>query len=442
VKPKGLILALVILAAVLAGCAQRQIPTSPDAAAPGPSFGRRAALATSGSETVNNFIVRYDGRTFAGGQTTFAYTVSGTGVGPVLNHFVVEIPSCAPALASSAPSGGSVIADPTSGLFGVKWGTSLETSESRAYSITFPGDVPDGLVRVAVKAGEAVGIAVLPGPCQGFFISGTVFVDPDSSGGRDATEPALAEVTVALVDGSGAIETALTDSQGRFSFRRLEGTYTVRVDASTPATDFNEVLAESFSATGPNAISVTVGPDASGADFGFKPRTRKLIADFQTGALTSTSEPGSFWIKAFRAGARGASYGGFDAASLRALLAQIEASGFPDPYQFTDGSELQEALAILTSHSKVPVDVLYRELFVAELNDASGKGLLTNPNLQDVLLSWGESLIIASRSAAVSPIMAGSPIIMGLTDEFELEEASTFFGLLNNSARGGGGTPL
>lgn len=433
-KAKAISPLLVILAAVLAGCAQRQIPTSPDAAALGPSFGRRAALATSGSETVNNYIVRYDGRTFAGGQTTFTYTVSGTGVGPVLNHFVIEIPSCAPSLASSTPQGGVVIADPTSGLFGIKWGDlSLGTSESRAYSITFPGDVPEGSVRVAVKAGEAVGIAVLPGPCQGFFISGTVFVDPDGSGGRDASEPGiLADVTVALVDGSGAIETALTDSQGRFSFRRLEGTYTVRVDASTPATDFNEELAESFSATGPNEINVTVGPDASGIDFGFKPLTRKLITDFQTGALTSTGEPESFWTKAFRAAARGASYGGFDAAGLQALLAQIEGSFSPDPYQFTDGSELQEALAILTSKSKVPVDVLYRDLFVAELNDASGKGLVSDPDLQDVMLSWGESLIIASRSAAVS---------LQSVDEFELAEASAFFGLVNNSARGGGGSP-
>lgn len=434
-KPKGLILSLVILAAVLAGCAQRQLPTSPDTAAPGPSFGRRAALATSGSEPVLNYIVRYDGRIVVGGRTTFTYTVSGTGVGSVLNHFVIEIPSCAPALASSTPHGGNVIADPTSGLFGIKWGDlSLGTSESRVFSITFPGDVPEGLVRVAVKAGPDVGIAELPGPCKGIFlISGTLFVDPDSSGSRGATEPGiLADVTVALVDGSDAIETVLTDSNGHFSFMRVRGTYTVRVDASTPATDFNEELAESFSATGSNAVSVTVGPDASGVDFGFKPMTRKLIADFQTGALTSTGEPGSFWIKAFRAASRGNSYGGFDAASLQALLAQIEGSFSPDPYQFTDGSELQEALAILTSKSRVPVDVLYLELFVAELNDASGKGLVTDPDLQDVMLSWGESLIIASRSAA------GSSLSL---EEFELEEASAFFGLVNNSARGGGGIP-
>ncbi len=429
-KPKGLILALVVLAITPVGCAQRGTPNSPDAAV-GTAAGRRAALATSGSETVGNYTVRYDGRTFAGGQTTFAYTVSGTGVDPALSNFVIQLPACAPALASSVPSGGTIGTDPNSGLFGIKWSLSLGTSESRAYSITFPGDVPEGLVRVAVKAGTAVGIAVLPGPCQGFLISGTVFVDPDSSGSRNATtEPGiLADVTVALVDGSGAIQTVLTDQNGHFSFTRLDGTYTVRVDTSTPAADFNEELAESFSATGPTALSVTVGPDASGVDFGFKPKTKKLIADFESGALSSTGEPGSFWTKAFRAAARGGSYGGFNATSLRALLTQIEGAFFPDPYQFTDGNELQEAFAILAGHPKVPLDVFYQDLFVAELNDASGKGIVADPDLQDVLLSWGESLIIAGSAGSLQA-----------TADDEFVVGSTLLKKINNE-RGGGGIP-
>ena len=446
-KPQGPILAVVFLAVTLVGCAARQTPTSPDQSALGGSAIRRAAPTVATSALVGNYDVRYDGRTTSGGQTTFAYTVSGTGTGSGINHFVIQLPSCAPTLASSSPANGTIVTDANSGLYGVKWGNlSIGPTESASFSITFPGDVSEGLVRVAVKAGDAVSIGIVPGPCQGFHIAGNVYVDSDSSRSRSSNEPSiLPNVTVTLVDGSGNVETQITDASGHYSFFKIDGTYTVRVDAATSASDFNETLAQSFNATGPTSVSVTGGPDQT-VNFGYKPQTRKLINDFQNGILSSTGLPSSFWIKALRAAARGDSYGGYDANSLRALLVQIEGSFLPVPYQFTDGSELQEALAILTGPAKTSRDDLYQTLLVSELNDAAGKGIAGQSDLQDVLLSWAESLLAAGSSAAIATTDGRvtingrwATILATGDDEFTL--STTLLKKVNNE-RGGGGTPL
>src|SRR5262245_8811657 len=349
----------------------------------GPSSGRRATSATAVSAAatsvvIGNYNVHYDGRTVAGGQTTFAYTVSGTGTGSGINHFVVSLPSCAPALAADSPSNGTIVLDSNTGLYGVKWGNlSIGPTESASFSVTFPGDVPEGLVRVGVKAGSSVGVGVLPGSCGGFYISGNVYIDSDSSRSRNATnEPGiLANVTVSVVDGAGNVDTQLTDANGHYSFFKIDDTYTVRVDAATAASDFNETLAQNFNATGPTSVVVTGAPDQT-VNFGYKPQTRKLINDFSNGILTSTGLPASFWIKALRSAIRGDTYGGYDANSLRALLIQIEGAFLPDPYQFTNGNELQEALAIISGNAKTSRDDLYQALLVSELNDAAGKGIV------------------------------------------------------------------
>lgn len=449
-KLRGLAFALAVLLVTLVGCGVRRTPTSPGGSMSGVSSGRRAAPSVASSQTIGDYDVRYDGRTVAGGQTTFAYTVSGTGVGSGINHFVIQLPACAPALASSSPANGSIVTDPSSGLFGIKWGNlSIGPSESAAFSITFPGDVPEGLVRVSVKAGSAVGVGILPGPCQGWYVRGTVYIDRDSSRSRDGSnEPGiLANVTVSLVDASGNVETILTDASGNYSsVLHLDGSYTVRVDAATPASDFNETLAQSFNATGPTSVSVTLGPDAT-VNFGYKPQTRKLIADFDNGVLSSTGLPASFWIKALRTAIRGDTYGGYDANSLRALIVQIEGMLLPNPYQFTNGSELQEALAILTGPAKTSRDALYQTLLVSELNDAAGKGIVQNAALQDVLLSWAESLIaagsgvavIATTDGAVTPGGRWATIQATTDDEFVL--GTTLLKKVNNE-RGGTGNPL
>ena len=434
---KGHLLALAVLAVSYSGCSKQSVPTSPETQSAS-TLRRSSSVAVATDQLVRNYVVHYNGRTFSGGKTTYSYRVTGTGNDPELSRFTIQLPSCAPPVASSTPNGGSIGIDAHTGFYGIRWDQALGKSQSRDYSITFTGNVPEGLVRVAVKAGSDVGVGVLPGPCGGFLIEGTVFVDPDASGNRTSDEPGiLAGVTVTLVDDQGT-ETDVTDANGHYSFTRLDGNYTVRIDASTPASDFNEELFASFSATGPTSINVTVGPDANGVDFGFKPQSRKLISDFDLGILSSNGEPASFWTKAVRAAQHGKSYMGLTPAAVLAILIDIEDDFLPDPYQFTDGNELNEALAILTNRSKDQLDQLYTELFVAELNNASGKGILGHTDLMAVLMSYGEALFV-DRSTPTAASRGGFESTAA-ADDPDISDATDLYRLINN-ARGGGDVP-
>ncbi len=435
-KSKALVVALASLCLLLSSCLQPDLPTAPQTQRLD-ATGKDPVTIAASQQVVNGYLVRYDGRSVANGSTTFAYTVSGAGLSPELTHFAIEIPSCAPALVAATPNGTTVGNDPATGLNGIKWAQSLGSAESRSYSTTYLGDVPEGVVRVGIKAGSTAALGVLPGPCQGFVIAGTVFVDPDASGGRDLNdEPGIiANVTVTLAGGLNGVETALTDANGLYLFRVLEGSYSVQIATATAAADFNEDLAASFAATGPTAKVVGVGPDRTDVDFGYKPNATKIISDFDLGLLLTTGKDRGFWTKVVRTVGRGGTSGGYDATAVLGFLAQIETQFFPDPYQFTDGKELAEALAILTNNSKDLVDQLYRELFVSELNDAAGLGLVGEADLQDVLLSWGESLIIDQRSVGK---LGTSGSTAGTTLD-DVNSAFIIFGKLNQ--RGGGGIP-
>jgi hypothetical protein len=229
---------------------------------------------------------------------------------------------------------------------------------------------------------------------------------------------------------------------GAYEFYRLAGTHTVRIDAATSALDFNEELAGSFDASTLNPRSVTVGPDSPANDFGYKPRSAKIINDLETGVLTTNGEPPRFWITVLKAAIKGTTTE-FDPVTVLGFLIEIEGLVFPDPFQFTEGSELQEAVAVLTDNSRDPVDQLRVQLLAAELNHVSGKGLVGGEELQEVLISWCESLInrISATVPAAAPIVpsvsAFLPAAKGTADP-EIDDANNLLTTINRSARGGG----
>lgn len=438
-KHQGLLIVCASLA--FAGCSLGESPTSPAMSRPAATAKDPAPFVAA--QAFPGFEVSYVGRTFEGDVTTFTYAVTGIADGPGLNHFVLQIPACAGALVASSPNGGVVGTDQQSGLNGIKWGdVSVSNGQTETFSVSFAGDLPEGLIRVAAKIGSAVGRAVLPGPCQGFLVSGFVFVDQDSSGTRDqSNEPGiLAGVTVALIDPDGNVRTDVTDTSGAYSILALDGAHVLTVAASTPAADFNEELFDSFAPTTATARSLEISGDTPGIDFGFKPKAKQIASEIELGILVTNGLDRGFWIKVVRAVSRGGTHGGFDAAEVLGFLAQIETMAFPDPYAFTDGSELGQALGILTDASKDPVDLLYRELFVTELNDAAGRGLIAEPELQDVLISWGESLIIDRRSAGkIGTGDGGLDAKPAPSIETDIQAAMSVFNNLNQ--RGGGDIP-
>jgi len=299
----------------------------------------------------------------------------------------------------------------------------------RTYTITFPGDVPQGFVRGQVTKGSVFGVGEIPGPCAGPRISGFVFVDSDSNGVKGTSEAGIADVTVALVDGFGNTDTLRTDASGAYLFIVRSGTYTVRIDAETPSLDFNEDLFLQFDAKSPTSLIVSVPPDSPGNNFAFAPRIKKLIDDLDAGTLLTTGLPVKYWKAQLKSAISGKGRADYDAAEMLAFIDAIEGLALSTPYQFTDGNEFREAFDILNDTSRDEVAKLRRELLATEFNHVSGKGLVSELDLQLVLIGWGEGLLAGVLPAGdITPMILRTPI----------EDAGTLFDKLNGATSGGG----
>jgi hypothetical protein len=422
-----------ILAAALAGCSgEGDTPFTPARTGMDTT---PAAVKTTASppDTINHYVVAFAGRTVTSGQTTFTWRVYGTGVEPALSHFTVEIPECAGTPVAYSPTNSvSINTNPQTGIYGLEWHLSVEPDDAvgRTYTVTYAGDVPVGVIRGAVKTGDETGVGEIPGPCGGFDIAGSVFSDADKDGSRGGTdEPGIANVTVQLLAAGLLVESTVTDLSGSYRFRKLAGTYTVRVGPANGGNDFNGNLAENFEPTGAPSLEVTVGPDALGLDFGYAPLTQDIIFDLETGVLLSNGESVKFWKQQLRAAlSNGQGNHVYDGPTLLGFLAAIQQLALPEIYNFTPGQELEEAFAILGSNSHDPLDELLQELLATEFNEVSGRGLLSNPDLQDVLISWGESLIL-ENSTKIDKART--------TDSGDITLATDMFGLINTGGGGG-----
>lgn len=406
---------LIMLLVGLAACSDTRDPASPEQGAD-----KSVNLASGGLVDLDNFVVTFDGRTFDGEQTTFQWTVAGTGAGPALRYFAVELPECAPEPSAYSPTEGALFyyfAGPDA--YTLKWRLALDSrdTEGRQYSISFPGNVPLGTVR-GIFQNSVVQVLEIPGPCAGntevYEISGTVFIDADADGLRDDVEGGLGDVIVEVSLAGGGVETVLTDADGHWSASRGAGTWTVAVDTVAYPEAFNPTLSQSFNATTATSREVTVGPDAPDQDFGFNPSVEDIIADIEQGEILPAGESVKWWKQQLHPALGLANNnpdlpstpngkrnpprpGRYDPEVLRGFLTTIEGLYLPDPYVFTPGDELASAFEILRPHPTNDYEDLYRELLATELNLVSGRGLVgVDPGLHDALVSWGESLLVLS----------------------------------------------
>lgn len=427
----------------LGGCGHESAPLSPPLDAPS------RTVKSADADTVYGYEVRYEGRVYDGQQTTFRYNLAGTGqaVDPTYK-FYLELPPCAPDLAAYAPEPADIGDFPDVDLHGIRWTVAIEPDDlvGQAFSITFAGEVAEGVIRTVVRDDAGHGTGLVAGPCGGLAtVSGAVFVDADEDGLRDpGGEGGLPNVLVrAFVDGEPVAE-ALTDGGGAYALALAAGTYTVRVDtAGVDPEAFNDELGRWWAPTAALERTVTVPPDAAAVDFGFRLLTQDVVDDVVEGEIESLGVPVKFWIDEFTSAIsmvpppEGVDRDVlpflapiYSPEELVAFLLEVEALALPEPYQFTDGEEIVEALALLSVDAGEPVDLLTRELLATELNVVSGRGLVDDEELLAALIVWGESLVVQARDA----MAAGGGLATA-----RLEDLRIAIGVFQTINVGGGG---
>jgi len=250
-----------------------------------------------------------------------------------------------------------------------------------------------------------------------FDVSGTVYIDADENQTQGVYELGIANVTVLLLDGDmQVVDSYVTGDDGTFAFAAAPGNYTVEIPLGATPEQFNYDIAQSFAPTSGLSLPVSAGSGSTGLEFGFVPRPGDILADLDTGVLLSNGQPLDYWLKVLRrtiieedSGRIANGHDDNDAnhgqeawghpgwypspEQMEALIQEIETLFLPEPYQFTDGMEVEEVYTILRTKAKTDLQKLYQEMLVSELNYTAGLGLIGEQDRLAVLIAWGEALI-------------------------------------------------
>jgi hypothetical protein len=255
-------------------------------------------------------------------------------------------------------------------------------------------------VLTAIGASGGYYAGSIAGACARVFdISGSTFEDANNNSVKDVAETGVGGATVYLLSASDSILcSTLTDPLGNFLFDEIpEGTYRVKLDTSTLAQTSTTYL----KLTTGTAFNVVTGPNSTGNNFGFSPKSDKLINDLRLKILPTNGFTPGFWKKQLQLAISG-SRGIVGKDSLLTYIGRIRLLLLQEPYQLRspDGG-LTAAYAILNRSTKTPMDVLNKQLLALELNHVSRHGITgTDATLQLGLIAWGEALAAGSPSAS------------------------------------------
>ena len=242
--------------------------------------------------------------------------------------------------------------------------------------------------------------------CEGFVsISGSVYVDANSSEEKDSSESGIQNTTVTLTDDEGMEFHTKTEQDGFYSFIVYTGddekSFTLEISEETEDTeDFNEGLFDSYLPTTPTSgITVMVDTENStGINFGFEPQVENLIERFNSGEIETNTETRKFWAVQLTAGfiseATGLSLDSYVTVpkdSLILYLSEIENLFLDEPFQFGEANidKLFSAWKTILRND-TDLDKLLAELITAELNVVSGRGS-GSLDFDLALLAFGES---------------------------------------------------
>ena len=367
------------------------------------------------SVTINTYNVTLENRvenTMNGEvvSTTFHYSVSGTGETPQLDSFFLEIPQCAGDLVSYSPTESANVQEN-----GIKWNSSVSSTGTKNYSMTFAGAVHPGLIDVTITRGSIHETATVQGPCDGVYtLTGSIFIDANEDGVKQSSESGIPNVPVELknLSTNNVLTRSLTQAGGEFSFQVLEGSYNVTV--------VEDLLDDSYNATTAITVDLTdVTTDISGIHFGYRIDKQKVINDLREGIVLVNNEPTKYWVQQIRQ--RGKNNGDYTEQEIRDFLTEVENLLLFEPFQLGEDKEAN-ALDILTRPIKTQLDEYLQQLLTAELNVISGRGAFSldsngEPVLNDeynlALLIYGEA--VACDALGTCP--SGGQLIQQLTTQ-------------------------
>jgi len=113
----------------------------------------------------DDYSVEYLGSNYDGNNTTFTYRVSASN-DPAISHWVLELPDCIKEadIVSAGPGTWEFGTDPTTGVRGIKFESSVEPGSPVTFTITLYGYWNEGSVDTGIKAGQIICLGTTTGP--------------------------------------------------------------------------------------------------------------------------------------------------------------------------------------------------------------------------------------------------------------------------------------
>lgn len=317
---------------------------------------------------INNYDVEFVGRnvekTDGVTRTTFHYKVSGTGKSSDLEKFFLQVPSCAGVPTSWEPVQSSKLDSK-----GITWNIEIGKDESKNFSMTFPGDVPLGVIESSITRNGKREKCKIMGPCEGVTdICGSIFIDANGDGIKQNSESGIPEIEIFLKNKATnkILGSVMTLEDGSFSFQVLKGEYYVETT--------DELLKLSYKATTPSSVHFcTDETDGSCINFGFEIDSEKTTRELLEGIVEGTAECTDYWVDQLNY--CGSSKGDYTEAEILEFLKQIEKLLLTEPFQFGN-KKIKTALEILKPVGSSDLELFLKELLTAELNVVSRRGAL------------------------------------------------------------------
>lgn len=365
---------------------------------------KSVTLNTYNVEFINRMLTEKDGVIVS---TTFHYKVSGTNQTPQLDSFFLEVPPCAgPPLSWSALQS-SKYEDNS-----IKWNRSISKDGSENFSITYAGNVSEGIIEATVVRGSDVQKGLVIGPCKNIYtLKGSIFIDANEDGTKQVSESGISGIEIKLINNvdNKELATVLTSGDGSYSFKILKGDYSILSTAS--------LLNNNYTPTTPISLLLgSISENKSDLDFGYLVDSKKVTDELNGGVIQTNNEPTKYWAQQIRqAGKRNSVYTN---EQILHFLNEIEKYLLPEPFKFGLDKK-KDALEILSNPVKTELDAFLQQLLTAQLNIVSGRGALNpdktiNVNFNLALMIYSEA--IACTEMGVCPSTAAGARIISKSD--------------------------